>query len=668
MSNRNENTLRIHMDTSSHFTILGLVVLLSTALISACSLWAPTPANILVKIPTVKIVAQASAVYEKTRCFVDLPQDVVEGKDVVCGYVTVPQYHADPNSKKLRLAVTITKSTNPHPDPVPLVMANGGPGGASIPLFLPLSLQERMADIRAQRDIIVVDYRGTGFSQPSFSCALYDHLDSFMNGETTLRTCLDNLTWQGYEISAFNSVEIAADYPAVLTALGYKQFHFYGVSYGTEIGQYLMREASGSLRSVVLDSILPLNVNFRLTVPNTADRDLRMIFKSCAADRACQQAHPNLEKTFLDLVDTLNKTPAMVSVDGSDNNTVPLDGNLLVDVLFEDLYNGSFIPKVPELITTMTKGDYKVIQPLVSKYLAGDPTMAAGLYATAGCAEYPDPTPADYNLRGLYPQVANALIDTTPMCHVARVKPLDISVHQPVVSDIPVLALSGAFDPITPPAFADAAIAKMSHAYHYTFPAEGHGVIFNACALSMITNFVADPQQQPKASCFLQQKPPAFGNTITLIPYIDKHQGFSTVIPNSWNEDPFGNFYDFDATRRIGFAVSPGTITINDVLSKFGMDVSQEKVVVGERVSHDMTWKLVRVQGMPTAYVALATKNGSSYAIMASALPQDIDALAKDFFYPAIDAFQVDDTLCYLRQPGMSNGTKIETLVYQTCL
>ena len=129
---------------------------------------------------------------------------------------------------------------------------------------------------------------------------------------------------------------------------------------------------------------------------------------------------------------------------------------------------------------------------------------------------------------------------------------------------------------------------------------------------------------------------------ITLIPYTDEQGRFSTVIPNSWQENAYGGFNDFYAARTIGFSVASGTSTVDDLLSQYGVDPSQQKVPVGQRVSHGMTWKLHRVQGASTAYayIALATKSGSTYAIIVRAFPQDIDQLVNALFYPAIDAFQ----------------------------
>jgi pimeloyl-ACP methyl ester carboxylesterase len=617
-----------HRNIHSSLFVVLLLLLFST-LISACRIGPPTGNTVVSR------SARTTRSYEKTHCFVSLPQGAVEGKDVVCGYVTVPQYHTHPGGKTLRLAVTVTKSTNPHPDPTPLVMAQGGPGGSSIDDFLGMSLDNWMADIRAQRDIVIVNYRGTNYSQPFLSCSQ----------STALSDCLSSFTRQGYDLSAFNSVEIAADYPTVLQALGYKQFHFYGVSYGTEIGQYLMREAPESLRSVVLDSIVSMNMNYNLTGPNTADRDFRLIFKSCATNVDCQRTYPHLEQTFFNLVDRLNTAPVMLPVSTTSGIfTEPLSGSMLISVFWQEMYRNTFIPEFPQVVFDMAKGDYTSIQPLISDSLAqgNDPTMAGGLYTTVYCAEYPDVTQDDYHIQGLYPEVAAAMSGTTSsQCQTAKVKSLDSSVHQPVVSNIPVLALSGAFDPITPPEFADIAIAKMSHAIHYTFPAEGHGVISNACAMSLITNFVADPQQKPEDDCFQQQKPPAFGKAITLIPYTAEQQGFSTVIPNNWQNNAYGGFSDFYATRNIDFSVSHRSMTIDDILSQYGADPSQEKVLVGQRASHGMTWKLYLVQGTSTTYIALATTKNSTYIIMVSAYSQDFEQLVTDLFYPAIDAFQV---------------------------
>lgn len=56
-----------------------------------------------------------------------------------------------------------------------------------------------------------------------------------------MSACFERLQSEGIDLSAYNSLENAADVPLVVQALDYDEYNFYGVSYGTLLGLHLMR-------------------------------------------------------------------------------------------------------------------------------------------------------------------------------------------------------------------------------------------------------------------------------------------------------------------------------------------------------------------------------------------------------------------------------------------
>ena len=59
--------------------------------------------------------------------------NVLSGRDVECGYLVVPEKHAQPdNGRALRLHVAIFKSDSPDPAPDPVVYLAGGPGAHAL--------------------------------------------------------------------------------------------------------------------------------------------------------------------------------------------------------------------------------------------------------------------------------------------------------------------------------------------------------------------------------------------------------------------------------------------------------------------------------------------------------------------------------------------------------
>ena len=155
----------------------------------------------------------ALSTFEEAACPMELPTSVRQGEDIVCGYVTVPEQHAYPEGETLRLAVAAVKSTSEHPAPDPLVMEAGGPGVSTLAL-LP-SMLPGLADLRAQRDVVLVEQRGTLYAKPHLLC------------DEALPACRDRFLADGVNLSAYNSLEITADIVMALTALGHDKFNFY---------------------------------------------------------------------------------------------------------------------------------------------------------------------------------------------------------------------------------------------------------------------------------------------------------------------------------------------------------------------------------------------------------------------------------------------------------
>ncbi len=84
---------------------------------------------------------------------------------------------------------------------------------------------------------------------------------------------------------------------------------------------------------------------------------------------------------------------------------------------------------------------------------------------------------------------------------------------QPVRSDIPTLVMNGQYDPITPPAWGQAAADHLPNSFNYTFPAMGHSVIDwrdFPCPTDIALQFLANPTQEPDTSCMIRMEAPDF--------------------------------------------------------------------------------------------------------------------------------------------------------------
>lgn len=490
-------------------------------LVSLCMmLIGPAPAH------AVSAAQQRTDAFRSARCMFDLPSGVVDGRDVECGYVSVPERHGQREGPLLELAVAIIKSNSPAPAPDPLVMLQGGPGGSTIDTYATLLLRDHPLNL--DRDIVLFDQRGTLYSRPALQChesfdllretieERLDHEEAQRRSLAATAACHDRLAREGVSLADYDSVENAADVEALRVALGYDAINLYGVSYGTLLALHVMRDYPAALRSVILDAVVPTQTNFIAQVPQSQERAFDAFFQACAADADCNATYPDLESTFFTLVDAWNKEPVHVALTDPQTGLTyqaVFDGDMLSGALFQMLYGTELIPALPKMIDDARAGNYIFLGRMYS-FLLFDRTFSEGMYYSVVCAEDADFTPQDVPLDGVRPQIADgaredaqAILDA---CQQWNVPPLEPIVDAPVVSDIPTLVFNGQFDPITPPAFGATAAQTLSRSYSFTFPNTGHSALLNDCPTSIARSFLADPQRPPDAACLAAMTPPMF--------------------------------------------------------------------------------------------------------------------------------------------------------------
>ena len=374
--------------------------------------------------------------------------------------------------------------------------------------------------ILERRDFILLDQRGTGYSQPRLDCperadlaaALLDKgLSAVENHQAILdafRRCRERLAAEGIDLSAYHSAASATDLNDLRSALGYESLNLYSVSYGTRLALTLMRDYPQAVRSVVLDSAYPLQVNLYTALAPNADRAFNVFFNRCAADPNCSTAYPDLRLVFYGLVDELNARPLTVSlVAGGAERIVRLDGGLLIDVLFVGLYNPAITASMPQMIFDILQWEYGILRDRLALYF--DASSALGMQMAVQCTEelpFNAPEVAYAAAQGVQPQIAAfyppSVQPLFEVCQEWSSAPPDPRENLPVSSDLPTLVLAGEHDPITPPEWGRMVAADLSNAYFYEFPANGHWVTRSShCALQMALAFWENPNVDPGSVC-----------------------------------------------------------------------------------------------------------------------------------------------------------------------
>ena len=377
--------------------------------------------------------------FEKSKCQFPLQTGFVDGQNVHCGFLVVPEDRNDPHSASIQLAVAIFKTPSATPAPDPIIFLQGGPGGRLIQDYAPLVMTHQL-DLATQfgnHDLILIDQRGTGYSKPSLQCPEYIDVlhmtdenltpsQQVTQQDNALIQCHDRLVKSGINLSAYTTYNDAADIHDLIDALDYKQVNLYGVSYGTRLALEVMRAFPQHIRSVVLDSTVPAQLSLLTSLPSDLARVYSVLFKGCAADSSCSAKYPNLQSVFYADVASLNGHPATFQTQDPETNktyTVIFTGNAFADLLYSSFYATTIIPALPEMIYQVRQGDFKIPSLLYGPFFLDD-SVNWGVYFSVECAEDVDfDTPQEVATAGqAYPQQIRSyelsgLEGEFPVCH-----------------------------------------------------------------------------------------------------------------------------------------------------------------------------------------------------------------------------------------------------------
>lgn len=374
----------------------------------------------------------------------------------------------------------------------PLYFFAGGPGQGAIKAFAPLLAA--FDELGRDRDIVLVDQRGTGASSPLQCSADPDApLAERMSPEVDvelLRTCL-----AGYEVDPrFFTTEIAVDdLDAVREAMGDARIDVIGGSYGTRAAMVYTRAYPDRVGHMVLDGVAPVDMAMPSSFGVDGQAALTRTFEACAADADCGPRFVDVAARFDAYLDELGRAPrAMTLEDPRTGEIAPI--TVQRDTIAHAVRGLLYVPQLQALLPlTLDRAVAGDLGPLVAQgsALGGGmaDTMAQGMFLTVVCAEdVPFATlPREPSFLGdAMLRVLQASCAQWPRATI------DPHYRDPIVLQTPTLLLSGALDPVTPPRWAEHALEGLPNGHHVVFPAAGHGNLTSACGRDLIHAFLDD--------------------------------------------------------------------------------------------------------------------------------------------------------------------------------
>lgn len=413
-----------------------------------------------------------------------------------CGTLRVPENRAEPHGRQIALHVAVVPSLRLRARSDPLVLLAGGPGQAASDLYL--TLHPAFARVRRDRDILLVDQRGTGRSM-RLDCTYPQDLEIAAYDATALRRetrrCLETLPGDPRYYTTSVAVQ---DLDAVRAALGYERLNLYAVSYGTRVAQHYMRRYPQRVRTAILDGAVPPDLALGPDIPREAQRALDTLFERCAQSAECSARFPSLAQDFASLYARLQAAPAMVRLADpltGAGTRVQFGVAHLASAVRMLSYSDETAALLPLLIHEAQVGGR--LEALAAQYLmiqrSMERQMAYGMHFAVVCSEdaprwaegqAPDFAGSTY-LGAEFMDGLRAVCDEWPR------GPVDEDFGTTLNSDIPTLLLSGGNDPVTPAAYAERVLQGLSNARHLVLEGQGHGQIAVGCVPRLAAQFIA---------------------------------------------------------------------------------------------------------------------------------------------------------------------------------
>jgi pimeloyl-ACP methyl ester carboxylesterase len=399
--------------------------------------------------------------------------DGVRVGDARCEVITVPENVSTGKGRAIPIRIVVLTATGEARQPDPVFFLAGGPGQAASILTGGMAGNP----LRASRDLVFVDQRGTGGSNP-LDCAFYRPEDEaagrfadFLPIER-VRECRGRLE-HAADLTQYTTAASVADLEAVRRHFGYERINIAGGSYGTRLALEYVRVHGDRVRALVLDGAVPPSAAVPAGFGVSAQQALDGILDECLADAACAKAFPDVRTRATELFGRLRAQPMDVRLP-NEKTTFTLTADHVAEALRYLTYTTQNASRVPQLIAQAHAGDgFGFLQALRTQRRG---SVLGGLYLSITCAEdvpFADPALvvrdretylSDYRYRQQHAACAEWPRGAMPEAS-----------RTPVRSNVPALFVTGVLDPATPPAFAEEVARTLPNSLLLTIPSGGHG-------------------------------------------------------------------------------------------------------------------------------------------------------------------------------------------------
>jgi pimeloyl-ACP methyl ester carboxylesterase len=445
-------------------------------------------------------------------CTIQSEAPVTATAPAVCGVLEVPEDRSNPSGRTIGVRVAVIPAETDTPESDAFFALAGGPGRAGTAFFG--WLPGLFADVHAARDIVLVDQRGTGGSNP---LVLPPMPDTTGLSQTEIDASLQ--TWSDDWVASidadprqYTSSVAADDLDAVREALGYELIDLYGLSYGASLAQYYIRQHPDHVRVAIMDGGTPLDVKVFERMATSSEAALELLFDRCAGDAACDTALPDLSTEWSELIAGL--------ATGIDTGlTEPDTGEPIIatlDQVSPDIHQALLDPatagRLPLAFHLAHEGQWAQVAQIFPEPTGGGDWLAMGeiIMCSEAWARF-DPAELEHLGHDSY-LLSTQLAEAAARAQRCKALPPGVVPADdaaPVATELPILWLAGDGDPQDPPANLTSIPSQQPNARVVVMPAQQHTVGHSGCGPQVIAEFVdAGTADGLDTTCFEQAAVP----------------------------------------------------------------------------------------------------------------------------------------------------------------
>ena len=396
--------------------------------------------------------------------------------DAQVAFLDVPRRRDEPDGPRMQLRVVRLPATGGDDSASPAVYLAGGPGGSGVgtargprwPVF---------EQVRRETDVLLLDQRGTGLSEPPPPCPYIQRFDDARPLERevalaalshTAARCIAHWREEGVDLAAYTTAESAADLEDLRRALGVPRISLWGMSYGTHLALASLRLHGGGIERVVLIGVEGLDDTLKLPLAaDTLLADLAVVAR---------------DQGFEDLTGMARRVLARLRQEPAQGRSLMHRGRVVTLGIYDAqlaitaaLGRRSTQQMLPLALRDAEAGDYDLLATLVlavreqlgefrAMPLAMDVASGHSPHRRAMAEAQANDSLFGDALNFPFPMIADGL----------GLMDLGEAFRAPLQSDVPALLVSGTLDGRTPPANAEALLPGFSNAVHLLVRGASH--------------------------------------------------------------------------------------------------------------------------------------------------------------------------------------------------